>query len=174
MFLTILRWIFKNQGFGRHFVSRAQSIGPGDRTPATEIQSGQSSTNPHNPFSCYPTPPTISNTHCTCHTYLTMKSLIDMKEDTCTLTTSPTVNLAETFRSLELSQTTLDPLQLQGLRGVADPTFWPLNRDHRDKFSPTDNNDPQGSIVQQQKSKNTPPTIANKPPRKQDWHQCHK
>lgn len=42
---------------------------PGDRTPATEIQSGQSSTIPYNPLSRRRTPQAIGNTHCTCHTH---------------------------------------------------------------------------------------------------------
>lgn len=53
---------------------------------------------------------------------LTMSSLIDMEMDTCTLTTSPHVNLAQTFRGLVLSET-LSPFQLQRLRGATDLTL---------------------------------------------------
>lgn len=52
-------------------LSDCYPAGPGDRSPATEIQSGQSPTIPHNPLSCHPILPTIWNTHSThaSHTY---------------------------------------------------------------------------------------------------------
>lgn len=138
---------------------------PGDRIAAMEIQSGQSSANPYNPLSCHTTPPTISNTHCTYHAYLTMNSLVDMEKHIHHLIYWELGRDAEGHRAKWKSTKALAATRAMCL---ADPTFRPLNGDQRDEFIPW------RSIVQQQKSTNTPPYHCKQMPRKQDRHQWHK